>query len=67
MASYRRPTITNDPSASSAQSHAADPHALDPNLDAGCEDAVLRDELYLAIMRHFRVRLDARGAPGGPS
>jgi len=38
-----------------------------PNLDAGCEDAVLRDELYLAIMRHFRVRLDARGAPGGSS
>jgi glutathione synthase/RimK-type ligase-like ATP-grasp enzyme len=36
-----------------------------PNLDAGCEDAVLRDELYLAIMRHFRARLDARGAPGG--
>jgi len=34
-----------------------------PNLDAGCEDAVLRDELYLAIMRHFRVKLDARGAP----
>jgi glutathione synthase/RimK-type ligase-like ATP-grasp enzyme len=36
-----------------------------PNLDAGCEDGVLRDELYLAIMRHFRIRLDARGAPGG--
>lgn len=36
-----------------------------PNLDAGCEDAVLRDELYLAVMRHFRARLDARGAPEG--
>jgi glutathione synthase/RimK-type ligase-like ATP-grasp enzyme len=36
-----------------------------PNLEAGCEDAVLRDELYLAVMRHFRVRLDARGSPGG--
>jgi glutathione synthase/RimK-type ligase-like ATP-grasp enzyme len=36
-----------------------------PNLEAGCEDAVLRDELYLAVMRHFRVRLDARGSNGG--
>ena len=35
-----------------------------PNLDAGCEDAVLKDDLYLAIMRHFRARLDARGGPG---
>jgi hypothetical protein len=34
-----------------------------PSLEAGCEDTVLRDELYLAIMRHFRARLDARGAP----
>jgi glutathione synthase/RimK-type ligase-like ATP-grasp enzyme len=38
-----------------------------PNLDAGCEDAVIRDELYLAIMRHFRARLDARGAPDASS
>jgi glutathione synthase/RimK-type ligase-like ATP-grasp enzyme len=38
-----------------------------PNIDAGCEDAVLRDELYLAIMRHFRARLDARGTPDAPS
>lgn len=32
-----------------------------PNVDAGCEDAVLKDELYLAVMRCFRRRLDARG------
>ncbi len=32
-----------------------------PNLDAGFEDAVLKDELYLAVMRWFRQRLDARG------
>ena len=34
-----------------------------PNLESGAEDAVLKDELYLAIMRHFRARLDARGTP----
>jgi glutathione synthase/RimK-type ligase-like ATP-grasp enzyme len=33
-----------------------------PNLEAGCEDAVLGSELYAAIMRHFLVRLEARGA-----
>ena len=33
-----------------------------PNLDAGAEDRVLGDELYLAILRCFRERLDARGA-----
>jgi glutathione synthase/RimK-type ligase-like ATP-grasp enzyme len=31
-----------------------------PSLEAGYEDRVLGDDLYLAIMRHFRVRLDAR-------
>jgi glutathione synthase/RimK-type ligase-like ATP-grasp enzyme len=33
-----------------------------PNIDSGEEDAVLKDELYLAVMRCFRARLDARGA-----
>jgi glutathione synthase/RimK-type ligase-like ATP-grasp enzyme len=32
-----------------------------PNVEAGYEDGVLQDELYLAVMRHFRRRLDARG------
>jgi len=32
-----------------------------PSIDARSEDAVLKDELYAAIMRHFRDRLDARG------
>jgi glutathione synthase/RimK-type ligase-like ATP-grasp enzyme len=32
-----------------------------PNIDSGCEDGVLGDALYAAIMRHFRERLDARG------
>jgi len=32
-----------------------------PNVEARSEDAVLKDELYLAIMRHFRDRLEARG------
>jgi glutathione synthase/RimK-type ligase-like ATP-grasp enzyme len=32
-----------------------------PSLDAGYEDRVLGDELYRAVMRHFRERLDARG------
>ena len=30
-----------------------------PNLDAGCEDAILGDELYLRIMRGFLQRLEA--------
>ncbi len=30
-----------------------------PNLDAGYEDAVLGDELYLRVMRHFLTRLEA--------
>ncbi len=29
-----------------------------PNIEAGCEDAVLKDELYLAIMRNFYERLE---------
>lgn len=32
-----------------------------PNIDAGFEDAVLGDRLYLAVMDWFRQRLDARG------
>jgi glutathione synthase/RimK-type ligase-like ATP-grasp enzyme len=32
-----------------------------PNIDAGCEDAILGDRLYLAVMEWFRLRLDARG------
>lgn len=31
-----------------------------PNLDAGCEDAVLGDGLYQAIARSFRARVDTR-------
>jgi glutathione synthase/RimK-type ligase-like ATP-grasp enzyme len=33
-----------------------------PTIEAGGEDRVIEDELYLAVMRHFRNRLDARGA-----
>jgi hypothetical protein len=33
-----------------------------PNIDAGAEDEVIGNELYLAVMRHFRERLDARGS-----
>lgn len=32
-----------------------------PNIDAGCEDKFLKEELYLAIMRSFRDRLDNIG------
>jgi glutathione synthase/RimK-type ligase-like ATP-grasp enzyme len=32
-----------------------------PNIDVGCEDAVIGDRLYLAVMDWFRQRLDARG------
>jgi glutathione synthase/RimK-type ligase-like ATP-grasp enzyme len=32
-----------------------------PNIDTGCEDAVLGDRLYLAVMEWFRQRLDERG------
>lgn len=31
-----------------------------PNLDAGVEDAVLGDELYRRVMRHFLAKLEAR-------
>lgn len=34
-----------------------------PNIEAGYEDAVLKDELYLEIARTFRRRLDGRGGP----
>ena len=37
-----------------------------PNVDAGYEDAVLGDGLYLAVMDWFRERLEARGNGGGP-
>lgn len=32
-----------------------------PNVDAGCEDAVTGEKLYHAVMEWFRRRLDARG------
>ncbi len=35
-----------------------------PNIDAGVEDAVARQDLYLSVMRVFRDRLDARGMKG---
>lgn len=31
-----------------------------PNLDAGCEDALLKEELYLRIMHAFLARVEAR-------
>ena len=38
-----------------------------PSVDAGVEDAVLRDDLYRAIMRGFVERLEQRGrAAAGP-
>lgn len=36
-----------------------------PNVDAGYEDKVLKEELYLAVMRVFRERLDGIGKPLG--
>lgn len=33
-----------------------------PSIESGVEDEVLKDELYIAIMQHFRDRLDARGS-----
>lgn len=36
-----------------------------PNIDGGCEDKFLKDELYLAVMRHFRKRLDRSGEQDG--
>jgi len=35
-----------------------------PNLDAGYEDAILKDALYDEIARWFKVRLDGRGTAG---
>jgi glutathione synthase/RimK-type ligase-like ATP-grasp enzyme len=35
-----------------------------PNIDSGCEDAVIGDRLYQAVMSWFRRRLDARGMNG---
>ena len=32
-----------------------------PTMESGCEDGILGNELYLAVMRAFRSRLDARG------
>ncbi len=32
-----------------------------PSIEAGVEDAVLKDELYLRVMRHFYDRLERRG------
>ena len=37
-----------------------------PNVDAGCEDAVTGEKLYVAVMEWFRRRLDARGHEGAP-
>ena len=31
-----------------------------PNIEAGCEDLVLKDELYLRIMRGFLSRVEER-------
>jgi len=40
-----------------------------PSIDAGAEDQILKDDLYIRIMKYFRDRLDARGTgaamPGG--
>jgi glutathione synthase/RimK-type ligase-like ATP-grasp enzyme len=38
-----------------------------PTIEAGYEDAVCKDELYLTIMRYFRERLDARGGRRPPA
>jgi glutathione synthase/RimK-type ligase-like ATP-grasp enzyme len=34
-----------------------------PSIDSGGEDAILKDDLYEAVMRTFLERLDARGQP----
>jgi hypothetical protein len=36
-----------------------------PSIEAGVEDEILKDGLYVAIMQHFRDRLDGRGARDG--
>jgi glutathione synthase/RimK-type ligase-like ATP-grasp enzyme len=38
-----------------------------PSIEAGVEDEILKDGLYVAIMQHFRDRLDGRGARDGGS
>jgi glutathione synthase/RimK-type ligase-like ATP-grasp enzyme len=38
-----------------------------PTIEAGDEDALLKDELYLAIMRTFLTRLESRGVKGPAS
>ena len=37
-----------------------------PNIDAGCEDALLKEELYLRIMRGFLARVESRKLGEGP-
>lgn len=36
-----------------------------PNIEAGCEDAVLKDALYLRVMEYFLRRIEQRKAGGG--
>ena len=36
-----------------------------PNIDAGCEDAILRDDLYRRIMEEFVRRIEAKKAGNG--
>jgi len=35
-----------------------------PNIESGCEDGVIGEELYRKVMVWFRQRLDARGNNG---
>jgi glutathione synthase/RimK-type ligase-like ATP-grasp enzyme len=37
-----------------------------PSVDAGCEDTVLKDDLYMSVMRVFYERLEHRGRNGRP-
>ncbi len=37
-----------------------------PSIDAGIEDAVLKEELYLRIMRYFMARVEQRARAGAP-
>lgn len=37
-----------------------------PSVEAGCEDAVLKDDLYLAVMRTFYRRFEERGREARP-
>jgi glutathione synthase/RimK-type ligase-like ATP-grasp enzyme len=36
-----------------------------PNIESGCEDAIIGDRLYQEVMNWFRRRLDARGSENG--